>query len=228
MTRESVETATADGVVLRGELTRGRGTTWLVFVHEFGGDIDDWRPLIIALIPTEWNLLALDLRGHGGSDGEWDAANGLLDVEAGIDFARNGGAEHVAVVGAGVGAIASLECVSRPAARAALRLADSLVLISPDPLENRASCDLRGEGVAKLIISSALRAEDADADALMRASIGWTVRVTFAATERGTGLLRGPFKEQVADRMRSFLLEQETLGRSRLTALTQARRTSVA
>jgi pimeloyl-ACP methyl ester carboxylesterase len=211
VTIEPIEAETADGVVLRGELRRGRTSMWLVFVHDVGGDIDDWRPAIDAMTGTGWNLLAFDLRGHGGSDGEWNPIKGSLDVEAGVAVARRCGAEHVAILGAGYGAVACLECVSRAVAEPASPLADSLVLLSPGPLENRDAWGLRGEGLAKLIISSSLGAQDADAEVLMRASIGWTVRVTFATGEHGTGLLRGPFAHHVADRVVSFLREQETL-----------------
>ena len=46
--------------------------TWVVLVHDVGDDIDVWRPLRVALAARGWSVLALDLRGHGGSD--WSEA----------------------------------------------------------------------------------------------------------------------------------------------------------
>jgi pimeloyl-ACP methyl ester carboxylesterase len=208
---EAIQGTTADGVVLRGELTRGDTSTFLVLVHDVGRDLDDWRPLVAALAATGWSMLALDLRGHGGSDGEWSAGRGHLDVDLGVNLARRLGAEHVAVVAAGTAALAALECVARAVAEPTFALADSLVLLSPGPLGDADPARLRGEGLATLIVSSSRGAQDADAEALMRASIGWTVRVTFVTDDRGTAILRGPFAAHVADRTASFLREQATL-----------------
>ena len=137
-------------------------------------------------------MLALDLRGHaGGSDGDWRAPTAASsNVDLGVNVARRLGAEHVAVVAAGAGALAALECVGRAVDEPTFALADSLVLLSPGPLGDADPARLRGEGLATLIVSSSLARgqQDADAEALMRASLGWTVRVTFATDDRAAAL----------------------------------------
>ena len=208
---EVVCATAGDRVVLRGELTRGRSSTWLVLIHDAGGDLDDWRPLIAGLGESGWNLVAFDLRGHGGSDGEDGAAAPPADVDAALTFARRAGAEHVCVIAAGSGAIAALGCAAAALDDPSAGVADSLVLLSPGPLGDRNLSGLRGEGLPKLIIASSVADQQAVAQALMQVSIGWTVRVAFATEDRGTALLAGPFAGHVADRIGSFVREQETL-----------------
>ena len=206
--REPVEALAPGETVIRGELQAGDSTTWVVLVHAEGGDIDEWRPLATALAPEGWNLLALDLPGHGGSDGEWDPADGPAQVQVGVDLARRRGAGHVAVVAAGVGAMWALEAVARAIDDAALSLADSLVLISPGPVEGADPARIRGDGLAKIIISGAFAAGLDDAVTLLRTSIGWTVAVRFPTDARGIGLLEGRHAVNVADKIASFVREQ--------------------
>lgn len=208
MNLEPVQATTADGVVLRGELAPGAAKVWLVLVHDVEGDLDDWRTLRTRLQPQGWNLLALDLRGHGGSDGEWRRARALLDVDLGVTLARRGGAEHVAIVAAGTAAVIALESVARAVDEPTAALADTLVLLSPGPLDGADPRTLRGEGLATLIIGGALDPAAGDADALRAASIGWTLGVTFATAQRGAVLIDGPFGAHVVDKLGAFVREQ--------------------
>jgi pimeloyl-ACP methyl ester carboxylesterase len=209
MAAEPLQATTADGVVLRGELERGASTTWLVLLHDVGDDLDAWWPLRPALHGTDWNLLALDLRGHGGSEGEWDAAGGRLDAALAVRIARGAGAEHVCVVAAGRTAIAALQATADALVDPSAPLADSLVLLSPGPVGEADERALRGEGLATLLLHGSLDPDAAaDAARLLRLSVGWTVSVSFATADQGTSLLRGPFAAHVTDKLGSFLREQ--------------------
>jgi pimeloyl-ACP methyl ester carboxylesterase len=210
--REAIQAETVDGVVLRGEVVRGPATTWLVCVHDAGGDIDVWHPLITALAPGGWNVLALDLRGHGGSEGVAEQTLYCLDVAAGIELARRNGAEHVSIVAAGVGAIAALECVAQALDDPARALADSLVLLSPGPRTGFDPARLRGDGLATMIISGSRGSQAADAKSIQQASIGWTIGVTFATATRSTDLLAEETGTHITDKIGTFLREQSTLG----------------
>jgi pimeloyl-ACP methyl ester carboxylesterase len=179
-----------------------------VLVHAEGADIDEWRPLIEALSPESWNLLALDLPGHGGSEGEWDPADGPAQVQLSVDLARRRGAGHVAVVAAGAGAMWALEAVARAIDDPTVALADSLVLISPGPVEEADPDRIRGDGLAKIIISGAFAPGIDDAVTLLRASIGWTVAVRFPSDARGPELVAGRHAVNVADKIASFVREQ--------------------
>ncbi len=205
---EPVEALAPGETVVRGELQAGDSATWVVFVHAEGADIDEWRPLIEALAPESWNLLALDLPGHGGSEGEWDPANGPAQVQLVVDLARRRGAGHVAVVAAGAGAMWALEAVARALDDPTVALPDSLVLISPGPVEGALPGRIRGDGLAKIIMSGAFAPGLDDAVTLLRASIGWTVAVRFPTDAHGAELVAGPHMVNVADKIASFVREQ--------------------
>ena len=198
-----VELTAADGVVLRGERW-GNGGDWLVLLHDDGRDLDAWRPLE-ALVSErkDWSALALDLRGHGGSDDPRDPAAAVLDAEAAIAYARAGGARAVCAVGAGVGAIAALAACGGKAAP------DALALFSPGPVDESRARALRGPGISKLIFVGALEPEAAAATAALRAaSIGQWLVVSLPTEAQGTDLLDGPWNPQVTDHLAAFFDEQ--------------------
>lgn len=203
-----VETTTPDHTVVRGELVTGGTTNWLVLVHDAGGDIDEWLPLRLALRGEEWNLLAFDLPGHGGSEGEWDPAAGPDQVQAGIDFARREGASHVAVVAPGAASMWALEAMARGLDDADTALADSLVMLTPGPVGDADPDRIRGDGLAKTILSGAFAPGLEDAVTLLQASIGWTVAVRFPTDARGTALLTGEQGVNAANKIAAFIREQ--------------------
>jgi pimeloyl-ACP methyl ester carboxylesterase len=198
----AVELAASDGLMLRGEVW-GRGDDWLVLLHDVGADLDVWRPLA-GLVEEEAGLsaLALDLRGHGGSDDPWDERGAELDVEAAAAFARGDGARTLCVAAAGVAGLVALRVAER------VRV-DALALLSPGPLAGAGTADLRAPGVAKLFLAGALDAQrDADAAAVRVASIGWAVGASLPTAAQGTDLLSGEHAEQVAEQLFRFLDEQ--------------------
>jgi pimeloyl-ACP methyl ester carboxylesterase len=201
---------TADGVTLRGEVVPG-DSTWLVLVHDVGEDIDVWHTLRAGLAPRGWTILALDLRGHGGSEGEWLPDRAELDVDLGIVLARRNGATHVAVVAAGRSAITALRAVERALPEPAFDLPDSLVLLSPGPLDGADPRTLRGEGIAKLFVVGGRDEAADDVTRLREASIGWTIGVTVGTAERGAALASGDTAAAVIDKIGGFLNEQRTL-----------------
>lgn len=210
MKAQAIQATTADGLTLRGEIVRG-STTWVAFVHDVGEDIDVWRGLRRSLGARQWTIVAFDLRGHGGSDGErWMPDRAELDVDLAITLARRAGAEHVAVVASGRSGITTLHAIQRALSNEAFELPDSLVLLSPGPLEGLDPANLRGNGVAKLILYGALDPQAADVEAIQRASIGWTVATSFPTQARASDLL-DEWPAHIHDKTRSFISEQRTL-----------------
>lgn len=209
MRAEAIEATAPDGIKLRGEIVKG-SDTWLVLVHGVGADIDAWKPLRAGLAGPGWTVLALDLRGHGGSEGEWSPERAELDVHVPIVLARTYGARHVAVVAAAEGALLALGAVEHALPDEQLELADSLVLLSPGPLSGLDPMTLRGQGLSKLIIFGAQDPDAPDAQALVRSSIGWTVKITVATEAHGTALLE-EWAPTVLDKTLSFLREQSVL-----------------
>jgi alpha-beta hydrolase superfamily lysophospholipase len=209
MVVEAVQATTADGIALRGELIRG-GDVWICLVHDEGEDIDAWRPLRAGLSRRGWTVLALDHRGHGGSDGEWPSERAELDVDLTVTIARRSGARHVSVVAAGSSGLLALRAVERALAEESFALPDSLVLVSPGPLGSADPMTLRGQGLPKLFIRGGRDPLGADSEALREASIGWTLGVTFGTSARG-GALVGEQAVNLLDKVVSFLNEQSTL-----------------
>jgi pimeloyl-ACP methyl ester carboxylesterase len=206
---EPVHATTADGVTLRGELVRG-GDVWVCLVHDVGEDIDAWRPIRPGLARRGWSALALDLRGHGGSGGESSDTVAELDVDLVVTLARRLGARHVSLVAASQGGIGALRATERALDDDRLELPDSLVLVSPGPLDGVDPMSLRGQGLPKLLLFGARDPLAADVRALQRASIGWTVAVSFGTESRGTGLA-AEWPRNVVDKMGTFIGEQAAM-----------------
>ena len=205
-----LQATTADGITLRGELVRG-DSTFVVCVHDVGEDIDSWQPIRGPLAERGWTVLALDLRGHGGSDGEWTGQRGELDVDVALTIARRLGAEHVSVLASGEGAILALQALERALPEESFELPDSFVFISPGPLNGVDPMTLRGAGISKLFISGAKDPHAEDTRALVKASIGWKVHTTYG-TDTRAGALIAARARHVADKALGFLTEQRTLG----------------
>jgi pimeloyl-ACP methyl ester carboxylesterase len=199
-----VELRTPDGLVLRGERWPGE-PDWLVLVHEVGKDLDAWRPLIGVAELRHWSVLALDLRGHGGSDDPWDADACVSDVALASAEARRQGARAVCVAAAGEGAVATLRAANASPP-------DALVLLSPGPVPEEHSASLRAPGVSKLIVYGSLSArDDADAKRVADLSIGPALRVGLPTASHGTGLLSGPLGRQAIEHVVAFWDEQRYL-----------------
>ena len=204
MSFEPVELQTADGLVLRGERWQA-GDDWLVLAHDAGEDLDACRPLIGLAVHRGWSALALDLRGHGGSDDPWGEEACPRDVLAAIGEARARGARAVCAIGAGAGAGAVLRAAPEAGP-------DALVLLSPGPLPQGRREEFRGAGIAKLIVyGSHSPRSDAAASEVAAASIGPVLRVGVPTAARGTGLLSGPTAAQALEHIAAFWDEQRFL-----------------
>jgi pimeloyl-ACP methyl ester carboxylesterase len=102
----------------------------VLLLHMEGGGKADWAALATRLQQAGFNAMAIDLRGHGASEGALDWAKAADDVRfilarlltlPGVDPAR------LTVVGAGVGAnLAFIACADTPECRAAALLSPTL------------------------------------------------------------------------------------------------------
>jgi alpha-beta hydrolase superfamily lysophospholipase len=206
---EPIECRAADGVLLRGEELRQR-SSWVVLLHDEGDDLDCWQAVRAVLAARGWSIVTLDLRGHGGSDGEWRRSSAALDAAAALGRAAATGPTHVALVAAGVTGVLVLEAIEQDAIDPALR-PDALVLVSPRAAGAELA-SLRGEGIATLVLYGQRAPHAADAEQLRSASIGWTLGVGVPSEQIGDELLRGPESAVVSDQILSFLAEQRLVG----------------
>lgn len=203
---DAVEIIAADGAVLRGQRWVGN-STWVILLHESGddADLDRWMPLAPHLAGRGWSVLAVDLRGHGASDGDWDPRLADRDVAVVVEFARSHGAAFVCLGAAGDSATTVLRLAgeARP---------DVLVLLSPKVDADQPVSDLRGAGEAKLIVAGGGNTDArASAERLGKAAIGPVLVLNLPAHEQGTALLHGEVATHLREHVIGFLAEQRFL-----------------
>jgi pimeloyl-ACP methyl ester carboxylesterase len=95
----------SDGTRLVGHRW-GRGPTFVVLAHQYGGDTCEWAPYARRLASLGYTALAFDLRGFGRSQKRYGDSliRFDLDVAATAKVARGLGARRVILVGGSLGA----------------------------------------------------------------------------------------------------------------------------
>lgn len=112
---EEVTLRTTDGVQIAADYYRGSGSRGILLIHMMPATKDSWRDFASKLQQRGWDVLAIDLRGHGKSQGgpkgylafsDAEHQKSILDVEAGIAFLETKGIPKSAIViaGASIGA----------------------------------------------------------------------------------------------------------------------------
>ena len=133
MTPETVAVEAADGLELVGDFyaapTEDTAPA-LLLMHMLGSDRSAYEPLIPALLEAGYNVLNVDLRGHGdsGTTRDWDAAT--ADVALWLDWLREQGSvdpDAVALLGASIGSnLALIGCAADDACMTAVALSPGL------------------------------------------------------------------------------------------------------
>ncbi|RDI73620.1 Alpha/beta hydrolase family [Gaiella occulta] len=189
---EAVEITTRDGFVLRGEVAV-RASDWIVLVHAPGEDIDAWRPLSTLLEEHQLTVLAVDLRGHGGSDGEPDTAMAATDVEAMLYYARSHMALRVFLAAAAASAVPVLDIADRSPV-------EGLVLVSPLGVQ-----DTGETPVPRLVLHDPEDAEQEASAARLAEAPGWSLGISLPAAGRSCGMVQGEWGENVTGYVIAFL-----------------------
>jgi len=239
---QPIDITTLDGCVLRGHLWPG-GHDWVVLVHDVGpdDDLDDWHPLLPGLKALDVSMCAVDLRGHGASDGEWTDTTAVSDVVTVVRFARANGAAVVIVIGAGVAVLPVLAAGEREPIDGVVSLSADMRAKSDGPALSNAPelgadryLSTNGEravisrhpihelprsaGIPKLFIVGAHDHSARETTShLHRASIGWSVIVTLPSGEHGTGLLVGEWLAHIREQIAGFVRERRYLARAKTT-----------
>jgi pimeloyl-ACP methyl ester carboxylesterase len=203
MKPDAIEIAVAPDLTLRGQLWPGDGVFVLLF-HDPGEDrdLDLWRPLIPYLLGAGVTVIALDLRGHGASDGDWEPSRSVDDLVAVMTEVRRREAFRIVVCAAGESANSALRA-------AEMTSMDGLVLLSPsaphDPVP-------RGAGEPKLVISSFNSEARTQIDNLRSSVIGSTLFVTVPGKDSGSGLFAGEVAITCREQFLAFLRKVRTDG----------------
>ncbi len=91
----------------------------VILLHDYGFNRRDWGIFIPDIVQHGYNVLAIDLRGHGQSKGagrqspETLMQGGLLDVQAALTWLKtrkNSDHKKISLIGAGIGADIAYHC----------------------------------------------------------------------------------------------------------------------
>lgn len=127
---ETVALRASDGTTLSAAWYAPAGTSPAVLlVHMLTRSHDEWDPTAQALNVSGFGVLAIDLRGHGASEGSSSALGPMQqDVQAGLDWLKarpEVQSTRLGIAGASLGAaLAVLAAAADPAVR-------SIALLSP-------------------------------------------------------------------------------------------------
>lgn len=188
----AVEITARDGVVLRGEVTM-RASDWIVLVHAPGEDIDAWQPLSTLLEDHQLTVLAVDLRGHGGSDGEPDPAATATDVKAMLDYAHSHMALRVYLAAAGLSTAPVLDVAERAAV-------DGVVLVAPIGVDESGKTP-----VPRLVLYDPEDAQQETSAGRLAEAPGWSLGISLPAAGRGREMVQGNWSENVTGYVIAFL-----------------------
>lgn len=122
----AVRFVAGDGTQLSG-LLYGQGRTAVILSHMSDSDKSEWAEMAERLAGLGYAALTFDFRGRGDSEGSFTPPLADHDLLAAITFAKQEGAVNIVLVGASMGAMASLKAaaVERPLALVALAGATS-------------------------------------------------------------------------------------------------------
>jgi len=105
---------TNDGYDISYDYHPAEGKTGVILLHMLGRTKADWKPFATELHKLSYPTIAIDLRGHGDSDGNWqkfdedDFKAMTNDVKTASDFLASKGVTSVVVIGASIGANTAL------------------------------------------------------------------------------------------------------------------------
>lgn len=109
---QDVTFTTVDGVKIAATYYIGTGSKGVVLVHMLNTDKSVWKELAFALQDKGFHVLAIDLRGHGESDLDWqsfsiqDWKKGVNDIKRAVKFLVDKGLNttSISLIGASIGA----------------------------------------------------------------------------------------------------------------------------
>ncbi|MBU0472438.1 MAG: alpha/beta hydrolase, partial [Nanoarchaeota archaeon] len=122
---------TSDGLKISANFFPVDSDKGVVLLHMLDGEKNDWNSIVPKLTANKFNVLAIDLRGHGMSSLDWrdfsetDFSRAVLDIVVAKSYLEEKGVTKIGVIGASIGANLALKYASQD------KNIDSLVLLSP-------------------------------------------------------------------------------------------------
>lgn len=124
-----VEISAEDGLLLVGEYyAAGAGRPAVLLLHQLYTTRRSWKPLIVPLLDAGFNVLAVDLRGYGATQGRIDWQKAVEDVVTWAAWLRSAAeTADVAVIGSSMGSnLALVGCAHDPRCRTAIAISPGL------------------------------------------------------------------------------------------------------
>lgn len=191
--RRAIEIVTEDGCTLRGELHEA-GDSWVVLAHGVGDDLDVWLPTALRLAADGFTVVAFDLRGHGGSEGEPDSRTTSPDLRSVCRYAEQHGARTVFVAAEGASIIDALDVAANGQCLA-------LVLVGPPRIaSHQATCP-------RLVIARSTDDDEQAALRVLRSGSGLVVAVHIPLG-RDKSLLVGDWGSNVSEFIGLYFRDQ--------------------
>jgi len=115
---ERVTITTADDIKIAGDYSGESGRPAVLLLHMMPATKESWRDFSEKLVERGFQTLAIDLRGHGESEGgsqgykkfsDKDHQASVKDVEAGVGFLKSKSASSISLAGASIGANLALQ-----------------------------------------------------------------------------------------------------------------------
>ncbi|MCU0512391.1 MAG: alpha/beta hydrolase [Anaerolineae bacterium] len=113
-----VQVTAADGLVLTGDFYLvGPERATVILLHQLYTDRRSWQPYVRGLLDAGYNVLAVDVRGHGASRARQDWAKAVDDVALWFAWLRGtaGVRDSIATVGSSMGSTLALVGCARDA-----------------------------------------------------------------------------------------------------------------
>lgn len=195
-----VEIKIADGPTLRGQRSGEESGRWALLFHDEGQDLDAWRGFVGPLVGLGLCVLAVDLPGHGASDGPWEPSSLPAYVLAVIRYADVQGARLLCIIGAGAAATGALVAAGQHDVAA-------LVALSPRAeIDGMSAEAIRETSAPKLIfVGGEDPAAAADASEVLHRTIGWGILQSLPTPTQGSALLESDWAGQVVETTLAFV-----------------------
>lgn len=202
---EDITLVTEDDVNLNGSFYQKGSSKAIVLVHMLDSDRHSYDTLV-SLLNEDHGVLAIDSRGHGESDLDWndfsakDFNNMVLDVKAAKKFLVEGGYSEIYLIGASIGANTVLNYAAID------NSITKIVLLSPGLDYRGVSAEESIEKYENRILIVASEEDDypfSSSEQLYQDSIGEKKFIKLQNQGHGTSMLDGGLMEEIASWLES-------------------------
>jgi dienelactone hydrolase len=103
---------TEDNIALDGSVF-GKSGHGVILAPMYPGGPEDWLSFAQSAAAQGYRVLTFNLRGYGKSTGDRNTAAAITDVEAAVAYLKSLGADHITLIGAGLGGTASIKVAAK-------------------------------------------------------------------------------------------------------------------